>query len=117
MKPNFQRMLALIDEVFATRRDPEQLQVNEKAIQKLQRMHPATLSEFADENGPAAWILMIPTSGKTMNDFISGKISEQKILEETSPGEEYKAIYLCSATVLPEYRGKGLAMEIGRAHV
>src|ERR1051326_701844 len=114
MKPNFQRMIALIDEVFATRKDPEQLQVNEKVIQKLEKIHPSTLSEFADENGPAAWILVIPTSVKTMQDFVSGKISEGKILEQTLPGEKYEAIYLCSATVLPEYRGKGLAMDLSR---
>jgi len=105
--PNFSRMLSLIDEVFDTRKDPNQLQVNQQVMKKLEKIHPATLSEFADENGPAIWVLVIPTTTSVMNDFISNKISEKDILTKTKPGEKYTGIYLCSVTTLPEYRGKG----------
>ena len=105
--PNFSRMLSLIDEVFDTRKDPNQLQVNQQVMKKLEKIHPATLSEFANENGPAIWVLVIPTTTSIMNDFLSGKISEKDILTKTKPGEKYTCIYLCSATTLPEYRGKG----------
>lgn len=51
-KPNFQRMLNLIDEVFATRNDPDQLQVTPQQLKKLEQIHPSTLSELANEDGP-----------------------------------------------------------------
>ncbi len=105
--PNFQRMMSLIDEVFATRNDPGQLQVDGKVMHKLESIHPATLSEFADVNGPVIWALIIPTTRVVMNDFLVGKISEKEILQNTEPGESYDCIYLCSVTTLPEYRGKG----------
>ena len=106
-KPNFQRMLTLIDEVFATRNDPGQIQVNQKQLKKLQNIHPATLSEQENEGGPIIWILIIPTTKDIMNDFLQHRISEKELLEKTKVGDSYDSIYLCSATTLPEYRGKG----------
>lgn len=106
-QPNFNRMLQLIDEVFATRNDPSQLQVNQRQLEKLRKIHPATLTELADENGPVIWILMIPTTKKVMEQFIHNQISEKELLAKTKPGQKYDCIYLCSATTLPEYRGKG----------
>ncbi len=100
-------MLQLIDEVFATRNDPDQIQVTQQQLKKLERIHSATLTEKSDENGPLIWILMIPTTKSVMEDFLGGKISEKELLEKTKPGEVYSSIYLCSATTLPEYRGKG----------
>lgn len=110
--PNFQRMFQIIDDVFATRQDPDQLQVDEEVIKKLNEIHPACLSELADENGPVIWALMIPTTEKVMNDFLSGKISERELLDETIVGEKFTCLYLCSVTTLPEYRKKGETKKI-----
>ena len=41
--------------------------------------------------------------------FISGAMSEKGLVDGTPVGATYDAIYLCSASVLPEYRHKGLA--------
>jgi hypothetical protein len=106
-KPNFNRMLQLIDEVFATRNDPGQIQVDQKQQKKLHEIHPATLTEYADDNGPLIWVLMIPTTYAIMTDFLSKKISEKELLARTQPGATYDCIYLCSATTLPECRSKG----------
>ena len=106
-KLNFNRMLQLIDEVFETRSDPDQIQVTQQQLKKLEKIHPATLTEKTDENGPLIWILMIPTTKQIMIDFLEGTISEKALLEKTKPGESYDSIYLCSATTLPEARGKG----------
>jgi len=106
-KPNFNRMLQLIDEVFATRNDPDQLQVTQQQLKKLQKIHPATLTEKAGKDGPVIWILIIPTTKKIMEQFIKHEISEKTLLEKTKPGDIYDCIYLCSATTLPEARGKG----------
>ncbi len=109
---NFSRMMQIIDEVFSTRDDPDQLQVDEKVIARLNELHPATLSEFDDGNGPAIWVLIIPTTAEVMEKFLSGEISEQGLFDATKPGLKFNCIYLCSATVLPEYRRKGLAMKM-----
>lgn len=109
-------MLQLVDEIFSTRTDPDQLQVDEKVIARLQQLHPATLSEH-NVNGPVVWILIIPTISELMEKFLSGKISEQELFEQTKPDpdgnrEKFDCIYLCSASVLPEYRNKGLAKKL-----
>jgi GNAT superfamily N-acetyltransferase len=109
---NFERMMQVVADVFDTRNDPDQLDVNEAVIERLKKIHPATLSESSDENGPTAWILLIPTTKTLMDQFVREEITERQLFENTLPGDEYDAIYLCSATVLPEYRGKGLAKQL-----
>ncbi|MDI1355673.1 MAG: hypothetical protein PSX36_12190 [bacterium] len=106
-KPNFERMMHIIESVFATREDPNQLQVNDRVIKKLEALHPDCLSEVSNDKGPLIWVLLIPTTQHIMSDFISGKISEQELLDQTPEGILYDSIYLCSATALPEMREKG----------
>ncbi|MGZ3899186.1 MAG: hypothetical protein ACXVO9_13390 [Bacteroidia bacterium] len=106
-KPNFSRMMKVIDEVFATRKDPDQLQVTPQQLKKLEKIHPATLSELSDDNGPLIWVLVIPTTTNVMREFVKGNISEKELLERTNPGDSYECIYLCSASTLPEIRSKG----------
>jgi len=106
-KPNFNRMMQIIDEVFATRNDPDQLQVTPSQLEKLQQIHPSTLNELSDENGPLIWALMIPTTRAVMMDFIENRISEKQLLEHTPLHVSYDCIYLCSVSTLPEMRGKG----------
>jgi hypothetical protein len=100
-------MMDLIDQTFATRKDPDQVQVTQAQMKKLQAIHPATLSEFANEDGPLIWVLLIPTTQKVMLDFVEGRISEAELLKQTKPQQNYDCIYLCSATALPEARNKG----------
>ena len=109
---NFERMIQMADDVFASRSDPDQLSVDEQVIRRLQEIHPATVSEFDDGNGPAVWILLIPTTHQLMNEFLENKISEKELFEKTKPNEKLEAIYLCSAMVLPEYRRKGIATKL-----
>jgi hypothetical protein len=113
MSNNFERMLALVSSFFDTRNDPNQLDVDEDVITRLKAIHPATMAEYNEGQGPMVWILLIPTTAQVMNDFISEKISEKELYENTLPGQNYEAIYLCSASVLPEYRNKGLAKQTG----
>jgi GNAT superfamily N-acetyltransferase len=110
---NFERMIQLADDVFASRTDSNQLSVNEEVIRHLQQIHPATVSEYDDGNGPAVWILVIPTTLDLMNRFLENKISEKELYELTPLHIQYEALYLCSAMVLPEYRRKGIAKRLG----
>ena len=109
---NFERMIQLAAEVFDAHNDSEQLDVNEAVIERLKRLHPATLSEHIEGDGPVVWILLIPTTKKLMQIFLDEKISESELLNRTPLKAKYESLYLCSALVLPEYRRNGLAKQV-----
>jgi GNAT superfamily N-acetyltransferase len=109
MKSNLERMIDLAEEVFASRKDPDQLDVDEEVLQRLKTIHPATISEHIDGDGPVAWILLIPASFELMQRFLKKEISEKELFNSTPPHVKYDALYLCSALVLKEYRRKGIA--------
>lgn len=111
-KPNYKRMMSLIDEVFETRNDDNQIQVNKQELKKLTLIHPLTLTEVANEDGPVIWLLVIPTTAEMMYDFLSSKISEKQLLALTPLHTKYNVLYLCSVTTLPEYSGKGKTYEL-----
>jgi len=110
---NFERMIQLSDEVFSSRTDPDQLNINENVMEHLQLIHPDTISEYDDGNGPVCWILCIPTTLDLMNQFINKEISERELYELTPLNIKYEAIYMCSALLLEEFRGKGIAQKVG----
>lgn len=108
--PNYNRMLKIIEDVFANRIHSDQIQVTENDVEKLYNIHPSTLTELLDDNGPTCWILLIPTSHKNMIDFMNDEISEQELLDRTNSNEILSCLYLCSAITLPEYRNKGITL-------
>lgn len=106
---NLERMIKLAEAFFGMRNDPEQLSVDEKVTEKLQKIHRATMTEERTIDGPVAWMLVIPTTREIMELFLAKQITERELLERTPAPGRYDALYLCSALVLPEFRGKGLA--------
>ena len=109
---NYVRLLALADEVFATKLDPDQLDVNEEVIEQLLEIHPASVSEFSDENGPLAWLIVLPTSIALMELFLNNEITERELFDKTRELKSFDAIYLCSALVLEEHRRKGISKDL-----
>lgn len=112
VEDNLVRMIRLAEEIFDMHNDPEQIQVDARIITRLKKIHPATVSEKASRNGPTAWMLVIPTSRRLMHLFIDKEISERELLNRIRIGKTYDAVYLCSALVLPEHRGKGIARRL-----
>ena len=112
MTSNLERMLALVQQVFDSKNDPDQLDVNEKVMERLSLIHPSSISEYDDGNGPVVWVLLIPTTEEIMKRFLNHEINEQDILDLTPINVNYQAIYLCSVLVLPEHRRKGLAKNL-----
>lgn len=111
-KDNFARMIRLVDEFFETKNDPDQLSIDEEVMNRLHEVHPSTMGEIADEDGPVAWTIVIPTTASVMKQFLNKEINEQALMDLTSPGQVFESVYLCSALVLPEHRGKGLAKKL-----
>ena len=106
------RLIELADKVFAYKDDPNQIEVNDEVRKKLYQIHPMTLSEYRVEDGPVAWLLLIPTTKELMDQFLKKEISERELFEKTPIGVKYDSIYLCSALVLEEYRRKGIIKEL-----
>lgn len=105
-------MLELVHSFFDMKNDSEQLQVNEATQARLRRIHPMCLTEVANEDGPILWLLLFPTTSTLMDSFLKNEINEQQLFDQTELGRtDYDVIYLCSASVLPEFRNKGLATE------
>jgi len=109
---NYERLIKLADEVFAVKSDPSQLDVDQDVLIRLKKIHPATISEYNEGNGPCAWVLLIPTTLGLMNRFLANEISEKELYELTPLKAKYDAIYLCSALVLDEYRRKGITKQL-----
>lgn len=109
---NFERMIQLAEDVFAVRNDPDQIDVNEDVLERLRSIHPSTVSEYNEGNGPAAWLLVIPTTTELMLRFLEHKISERELFDLTPLHSKYESLYLCSAMVLEEYRRKGITKRL-----
>jgi GNAT superfamily N-acetyltransferase len=109
---NLERMIRLAEDFFDMKNDPDQLSVDAGTMETLRAIHPDTMLEESDINGPIAWMLVIPTTRRLMDEFIQGRINERQLLDATPRGGTYDALYLCSALVLPEHRGKGLARRL-----
>jgi GNAT superfamily N-acetyltransferase len=114
---NLERMIQLAEDVFAYKSDPNQLDVDQEVMERLYRIHPATVSEFDDGNGPVAWVLLIPTTMDLMNRFLEHEISEKELFDLTPEDSVYDALYLCSALVLEEYRRKGITKQLTLAAI
>ncbi len=123
-----ERMIQLADEFFSAKSDPNQISVTPEEMEQLRRIHPATMMEQDEGDGPVAWVLVFPTTEKLMKRFIAKEINEDELLKMTllrqteygAAGDKgggqadgtYEAIYLCSALVLPEFRSRGIAKRL-----
>jgi GNAT superfamily N-acetyltransferase len=106
---NLDRMIRLADEVFAAKNDPAQFAVDEEVMDRLRSIHPRSLNQKENEDGPVAWVLVFPTTHELMQQFLRKDIGEKELLDRTPLHARYDALYLCSALVLPEFRRRGLA--------
>ena len=104
----YERLIKLADEVFAVKNDPSQLDVNPQVLERLHQIHPATVSQQDEDDGPVAWVLIFPTTLDLMHRFLESGITERELFNLTPLHTSYEAIYLCSALVLEEYQRKGI---------
>lgn len=109
----YRKMEYIAESLFGTQNDPEQILINEEANRKLRGIHQDTILWREDGNGnPISWIVVVPTSIPIMEKFLKREISEQKLFDIATEEKKFDALYLCSAITIPEYRKRGLAMEL-----
>ncbi len=80
----------------------------------MRKVISSCLNIIRQENKIVGLTLIFPCRKELMNDFISKKITEADLLDKLkkSPSNRKpEAIYLCSALIKPEFRGKGLALK------
>lgn len=104
--------MRIAEEFFGTHQDPDQILISKESHDKLVKLHPSSVLYKLIDDKLVAWIIVVPTTKELMNKFISGEITERELFNLTKPQENYKALYLCAAFVLPEYRRKGYATEL-----
>lgn len=108
-------LLEMLESFFTTQYDSEQMQINGKSSKWVGENIPecSMIIKFGDEVVGSAFI--IPCTKKIMEDFISSRINEAELVERVKAWEpdykKMKAIYLCSAFVKEEHRGKGLTLQ------
>jgi hypothetical protein len=68
-------MIRLAEEIFAVKNDPSQISVDRKTMLRLKKIHPNTMTEKSTNKGPIAWMLVIPTTNKLMEQFIAKKMA------------------------------------------
>jgi hypothetical protein len=90
---NLERMIQFAAEVFDVKNGMKQLAINPNVMDHLKKLHPATISEHTNENGPVCRVLVIPTTTLLMNRFLENKISEKELFRLTEVGMKYDAIY------------------------
>jgi hypothetical protein len=111
------QLSAMIEAFYNTEQDPEQMPIRPNSTGKnwISTRIPecAVIIKMGDEL--VGNTLVLPCTQALMQDFITGQINEaqlvEKIREEEITYETMQTIYSCSAFIVPEHRGKGLAMQ------
>lgn len=107
------QMMALAEETFGSRDDPDQMPVTQESADKLSTLTPDWLKYKVDPDGRLmSFAVVTPTTREIAERFLSGEITEREILELTTPQERYSALYLASAVTVPEFRRQGVATEL-----
>ena len=104
----------LAEKYFKMEHDPDQIPASIENVRWINKHIPECVNVMKNYQEIIGFTFIIPATRKLMNEFISGKISENSMFEEVKKSVNYRnfeTIYLCSAFVKPEYRRKGLALE------
>ena len=76
-------MIQLADEFFETKNDPTQLDITEDVMEQLHSIHPSTMGEIANDDGPIAWSIVIPATRDVKDLFLNRKIGEAELMSMT----------------------------------
>lgn len=111
-----QTLRAMLEAYFHTQDDPEQMQIGKSSGRnwiKADIPECARVIKYGDT--VVGSTLVLPATLSMMQDFIAHRISEaqlaEKIMDESIDYAKMQAIYLCSAFVAAEHRGKNLAIQ------
>lgn len=99
---------------FHTDKDLEQLPGEEITYEFLTKKFPNSANIIRQGKKIVGHTFVLPCSKKLMRQFLNGKITERQLfycIREEITYQNFETIYLCSALLLPEHRGQGLAAQ------
>ena len=80
----FEKMFGIAEKFYGTSLDPDQIPINSESLKKLQKISPYCFNCALDGNhNPVSWVVCIPTTKSLMGDFISNKITEKQMFDQT----------------------------------
>lgn len=104
----------LAENYFKSENDPEQISINFENSLWIRKNLPYCLNIIRYDGKIIGHSLIIPCKRKIMGKFISNEINEAQLFDEIKKSEENRkpeCIYLCSAFIKPEFRGRGIVFE------
>ncbi len=101
------KMRRIAEQFYGTAHNPDQIPITEESQKKLHQLHPKTVLFKLIDNEPVSWIVVMPTTLILAEQFVSGKITERELFEETKPSDMYEALYFCSVFTVREHQRKG----------
>lgn len=100
------------EQFFKMKKDPSQMAATIQTRDWIYRNAANCLNVIRNNGEIVGYTFLVPCSKKLMNDFVSKKIDEAKLIGEIE-GSKLPAfpesIYLCASIVKEEFRGQGLA--------
>jgi hypothetical protein len=106
------KIIAVDEKFFRTTNDSQQIPITKEALDKILQLHSKAFLYKLENNEPISWVVVVPTSKDLADKFLNDEISERELLDLSKPQPVYEAIYLCSATTMPEHRRKGYVMKM-----
>lgn len=109
-------LLLMVENYFDTQHDPEQMQIPPPGTKTswISARIPECGIVIKLNNAVVGSTLILPCSLTLMQGFVTGRINEaqlsEKIQEKSHPYASMQATYFCSAFIVPEHRGKNLAL-------
>lgn len=89
------KTIKIAESFYGTNKDPEQIPINLESHEKLLSLNPDSVLYETDEKGePISWVVVFPTNKKLMGNFLSGKINERELFDNTKVGSPYDALYM-----------------------
>ena len=108
-----QGLLSGLEGYFHTEEDSEQVPISLESHKYLLAVRPSSLAtSFSDDGTLVASVVTIPTTKEITDLFMSGEITEKELFDRTEPRGNSEALYLMSAFVAPDYRRRGLGIQL-----
>ena len=104
----------IVEEYFGTQKDPHQITTSPENRNWIYKNIKYYLNIIKHKDKIIGFSFMLPATKELMDKFISKKISEAELFEKikiSNVPQIPEAIYLCSAVIKKEFRGKGLATQ------
>jgi|GEM_PF-4484744 len=109
-------LIEYIRKAFNTDEDPNQAPPSMEQFMAIYKIDPYALLVKKDKNGNImGWSGIVPTRSELAQQFVQGKIHEDRVIEKAIENPGYDSAYFWASYMKPEYRQKGAMLEFKKA--